>query len=201
MDISLKIPQWKAKYGSVFILEIEEISIYYRTLTAWEVQSIIDLNQQKKASVDIEEATCLFGVLDPTPLPTFNKPGSITSLSDSIWRKSTLSNELAEETIESVRAWSRESIDKNYNLVMASIMCRLMPALDLSNLLELSTTKLLKLGAIIEKITEEKFLKGEMGQEKQKQNPIGNQVTDEMADRTSALLATALKRQKQKLKK
>ena len=40
-----------------------------------------------------------------------------------------------------------------------------------------------------------------MGKEKQKQKPTGNLVTDEMADRTSDLLANALRQQKQKLKK
>jgi hypothetical protein len=203
MNISKKIAEWKAKYGSVFIVSIEENSIYYRTLTAWEIQSIIDLTAQNKASLDIEEATCLFGVLAPSPLPTFSRPGSVSSLSEEIWNKSTLPADIMAKTIQDSREWSESSVDQNYNLIIASVMCKLMPSLDLAHLLELPTTKLVRLGAIVEKITGEHFLEGELLSNKQgaqkSQGP--DQVTNEMADKTADLLANALKTQRIKSNK
>ena len=197
------IPQWKADFGSVYLIEIENFSVYYRALTAWEIQSILDLYDQNKAKVDIEHAVCVFGILDPTPLPSFEKPGSITSLSEDIWSKSVPGKEDMDAMIIKNREWAEASIDKNYNLVIVGIMCKLLPSLDLASLLDLPTTKLIKLGVIIEKLTGTEFLGGELSSNKNKATSImkGSSISQEAADRTSDQLADALRQHKQNLRK
>jgi len=197
------IPQWKADFGSVFLLEVEEYSIYYRSLTAWEIQSILDLYEQNKAKIDIEKAVCIFGILAPSPFPLFKKPGSITSLSEDIWNKSVPNQKGMDSMIVKSRAWAELSIDKNYNLVIVGIMCKLLPSLDLTRLLDLSTSKLIKLGVIVEKLTGTEFLGGELGSNKSKATNVmkGSGISQTDADNTSNLLADALKNHKKSLNK
>ena len=197
------IAQWKADFGSVFLLEIEEYSIYYRTLTAWEIQSILDLYDQNKAKVDIEHAVCVFGVLDPLPLPSFNKPGSITTLSDDIWNKSVPRQTETEAMITKSREWAENSIDKNYNLVISGIMCKLLPSLDITRLLDLPTNKLIKLGVVIEKLSGTLFLNGQLSSTKSNSTKImsGSNISQDEANNTANLLANALKEHKQNIKK
>lgn len=201
MDNNL-IAKWKSEYGSIYVIEVEDTIIYYRSLTAWEVQSIFDLHEQNKAKVDIEQAVCVFGILDPLPVPSFDRPGSITMLSEEIWNISVPSEELMNNTISKNRKWVDSNIEKNYSLVVAGVMSRLLPSLDLTRLLDMPTSKLIKLGAIVEKLTGTDFLGGELTQQKSKATKLmdGSNISQEAADKTSDMLAQALHEHKRKLK-
>lgn len=83
-----KVLEWKAKYGAVYSISIEDKPIYYRSLNGWEVQSVLELQQNNKADLDIEVAMCAMAIIYPSPIPSFARPGSISKLSSEIWNKS-----------------------------------------------------------------------------------------------------------------
>lgn len=182
--------KWKERYGSIYLIEIESQDIYYRTLTAWEIQSILDLKTNNKAQVDIDTAVVQLALL--SIVPDFSKPGSITSLAQVIWNKSCLTDEALALTKDSIRKWAADSISINFNLALASLLCRILPSLDLVTLLSLSTNKLLKIAAIVETITEIKVL--DSGTNTKTQAPIkeGYGVSGDQAKQVNEALNKAL---------
>mgnify|MGYP003154061395 CR=1 FL=1 len=107
-----KLLYWKSLYGSVYKTSVEGHSIVYRALTAWELQALTEL-RESKVSEDLELSTCLLAVISHTPLPTFNKPGSISSLSAAIWEHSVPSIDEARLKAEQVREWADNTVTIN----------------------------------------------------------------------------------------
>jgi len=182
--------KWKERYGSIYLIEIESQDIYYRTLTAWEIQSILDLKTNNKAQVDIDTTVVQLALL--SIVPDFSKPGSITSLAQVIWNKSCLTDEALALTKDSIRKWAADSISINFNLALASLLCRILPSLDLVTLLSLSTNKLLKIAAIVETITEIKVLDSGTNTKTQASIKEGYGVSGEQAKQVNEALNKAL---------
>ena len=191
--------EWKSKYGAVYQLSLEGTPIYYRTLNGWEVQSVLELKKSNKAKVDVESAIALMAVLEPTPIPKFNRPGTISTLSLEIWQKSFPTEDTLPTMGEETRAWAEVTIKENFSLALASIMCKVMPSLDLAHLMDLPLSKLLKLGAIVEEITGSALIMTD-GTTNPQSRPIkeGYGISQEQADTTSAALSSALKQIKKK---
>ena len=78
--IKLNIIRWKSQYGSIYLAEIEGISIAYRGLTLNEMLTLQDYG---KVDDIFEQNVVDLCVLAPKPL-TFQKAGSITVLSNQI---------------------------------------------------------------------------------------------------------------------
>jgi hypothetical protein len=182
--------KWKEQYGSIYLIEIESQEIYYRTLTAWEVQSILDLKNNNKAQIDIDNAVVQLAIL--SIMPDFYKPGSITSLAQAIWNKSSLTDDALALTKDSIRKWATDSISSNFNLALSALLCRILPSLDLVTLLSLSTNKLLKIAAIVETITEIKVLDSETNSKTQAPIKEGYGVSGEQAKQVNEALNKAL---------
>jgi hypothetical protein len=178
-----KLLYWKSLYGSVYKTNIEGYSLVYRALTAWELQALTEL-RESKVSEDLELSTCLLAVISHTPLPTFNKPGSISSLSAAIWEHSVPSIDEARLKAEQVREWADNNIDNNYNIALSSIICKVMPSIDLSKLLDAPLPKLMKIGAIVEKITGTTFLTGD--------GPSQGNIPEKSSDQATQALSSAL---------
>jgi len=178
-----KLLYWKSLYGSVYKTKVEEHSIVYRALTAWELQALTEL-RDSKASTDLELSTCLLAVISHTPLPTFNKPGSVSSLSAAIWEHSVPSVDEATIKAEQVRKWADDNINNNFNIALSSIISKVMPSIDLSKLLDMPLPKLMKIGAIVEKITGTTFLTGDISSQ-------GN-LPEKSSDQATQALSSAL---------
>ncbi len=143
---------WKKKYGSVYAITIENYLIYYRTLTAWELQSVLDLKKSNKTELDIDAAIVSLGVLSSTP--SFSRPGSVTSLAQEIWSKSSLTEDSISSTKEVVREWAKEAVTTNFNIALSTLLCKVLPSIDLVNLLSMPTSKLMRIAALVESITD-----------------------------------------------
>jgi len=187
-----KLLQWKSTYGSVYQINIEGHSIIYRALNAWELQALTEL-RENKTSNDLELSTCLLAILEPTPLPNFKKPGSISSISAAIWKQSTPSAEEVQTKVEDIRQWAEVNINTNFNIALSSIICKVFPSIDLTTLLNLSLPQLLKVGAIVEKITGVQFLTGDASSFEAQRN-----LPDAANDQASVALGDALKQLKNK---
>lgn len=190
-----KLLKWKADYGAIFSVMLEDTEIYYRTLTAWEIQSIVELKKAKKAQVDVELATCVLATLEPTPVPSFNRPGTISTLASEIWDKSVPSEGSLETMIEKARAWTDLSVQENYGIALAAVMCKHLPSLDFAYLLTLSSSQLFKLAAIVEKMIEVPFMDGgtpNTTESKATKVIDGVGVSQDQADSANAALSRAL---------
>jgi len=188
-----KLLAWKAQYGAVYIITFEEHSIYYRTLTSWEVQSIIELQKNKATSLDVEVAACCMAVLSPAELPTFKKPGTISALFIEIWRKTLPISETIEEIADINRKWAEEAIDSNFAIALACLMCKVLPSLSLTELLSLPLTKLIRMAALVEEISGTPILGGiEQVQQQASAVPEGMGVTQEQANQANMTLQKAL---------
>lgn len=148
--------KWKKRYGSVYVITVEDYPIYYRTLTAWELQSILDLKKNNRTQLDIDEAITQLATL--SNVPGFTRPGSLTSLAQEIWSKSSLTDENIVSAKEVAREWAIEAVNSNFNIALSSILCKVLPSLDLVNLLTMPTSKLIRIAALVENITDIKIL-------------------------------------------
>ncbi len=192
--------EWKSKYGAVYQITLEGHPVYYRTLNGWEIQSVLELKKSNKAKIDIETATALMAVLAPTPLPEFKRPGTISSFAMEIWAKSFPTEDTLPTMAEDIRSWAGETIKENFSLALSSIMCKVMPSLDLAHLMDLPLSKLMKLGAIVEEITGTSLIIQDGDNVNRKSSPIreGYGISQEQADQTGAALSQALKQIKKK---
>ncbi|MBC8437219.1 hypothetical protein H8D85_02730 [bacterium] len=188
-----KLLAYKAQYGSVYSIVLEEYSIYYRTLTSWEVQSIIELQKNKATSVDVEVAACCMAVLHPSEVPTFKRPGTISALFLEIWGKTLPTESTLEGVADASREWAEAAIDSNFAVALACLMCKMLPSLSLTDLLSLSVTKLIRIAALVEEITGSPILGG-IDQIQQQASAVqeGMGVTQEQADKTNRVLQQAL---------
>ena len=184
------IIKWKEQYGPIYIVYIENFPIYYRTLSAWEIQSILDL-KAKKTQVDIDKTVAQLGIL--SAIPDFKRPGSLTGLSQEIWTKSSLTDESLLEVKDSLRDWAKDAVSSNFNIALSSLLCRVLPSLDLLTLLSLPTTKLLRIAAIVERITDIKILdSGDGSAKKQISIKEGYGVDPTQAQQVNDALSDAL---------
>tara|TARA_B100001250_G_C19815120_1_gene797881 strand:+ start:2086 stop:2688 length:603 start_codon:yes stop_codon:yes gene_type:complete len=193
-----KILEWKAAYGSVYVYSIEDKTIYYRTLNGWEIQSVLELQKNNKASLDVEMAMCAMAVLHPEPLPSFKRPGSISTLSSEIWDKSFPTESSLPALTEQTREWAKANLEANFSIALSSILCKVMPSLDFAHLMDLPLSKLVKIAAIIEEILQTPILSkdGDFDNKAQVQpNRVqdGYGVSQEEANQASAALSSALK--------
>ena len=145
--------EWKSKYGAVYQITLDDIHVYYRSLTSWATQSILELQESNKAKIDIEIAMLSMAILEPTPIPQFKRPGTISSLATEIWLKSFPTEDTLPKTAADIRAWAGANVKRYFGLALSCIMCKVMPSLYLSRLLDLPLSKLLKLAAIVEEMT------------------------------------------------
>ena len=190
----LTLAQLKSKHGSIYVIDIEGQLIYYRTLTAWEIQSFLELKgDSTKDKLEVERALCSFALVYPSNIPDFKGPGSLSSLATEIWSKSVPTEEAISDVVDNVRAWAVDASTNNYAVMLSISLTRLMPALNLTSLLKLTIAQLLRIAALAEVSTEVQFLKGEgsMGQ-KGKVQMKENMTPDETAD----ALAAAIKHQR-----
>jgi hypothetical protein len=186
-----KLLYWKSVYGSVYKTSVEGHSIVYRALTAWELQALTEL-RDSKASKDLELSTCLLAVISPTSLPTFNKPGTISSLSAAIWEHSIPSINEANIKAEQVREWAENNINNNFNIALSAIICKVMPSIDLIKLLDMPLPKLMKIGAIVEKITGANLLTGDVSSQEN--------IPEKSSDQATQALSSALQHLKRNKK-
>jgi len=188
-----KLLKWKAEFGTIYNVVLEEKELYYRTLTTWEIQSIVELKNSAKAAIDVELATCLMSTLYPEPLPSFEKPGTISTLATAIWDNSVPSERSLEQVVQTARSWADTTTKENFGIALASIMCRVLPSLDFAYLLNLPAAKLIKLAAVVELITDNSFMAGENSSTKNA-SPVtpGHGVSQEQADSASTALTAAL---------
>lgn len=181
------ITQLKAKYGTIYKTISENIPIIFRALSAWELQALNEVRENKTAE-DADLAVCLMGILDPTPLPDFKLPGTVSSIAAQIMAKSIYdTNEDLAVAVNKAREWATSATETNFNVSIAAIIAKLLPSTDILALLELPTSKLIRIGALVETITQTRFLTGETPQ---KQSPQAGQITPE--DGASAALKTAM---------
>ena len=108
-----KLLEWKAVYGSVYAYSIEDQTIYYRTLNGWEIQSVLELQKNNKTSLDVEVVMCAMAVLHPEPLPSFTRPGSISTLSAEIWNKSFPTENTLPALTQQSREWAKANLEAN----------------------------------------------------------------------------------------
>tara|TARA_B100000131_G_scaffold254083_1_gene248303 strand:+ start:16167 stop:16769 length:603 start_codon:yes stop_codon:yes gene_type:complete len=193
-----KILEWKAVYGNVYMYSIEGQDIYYRTLNGWEIQSVLELKSNNKASLDVEMAMCVMAVLHPEPLPSFSRPGSISTLSSEIWTKSFPTESTLPDLTEQNRKWAKENLEANFNIALSSILCKVMPSLDFAHLMDLPLSKLVKIAAIVEEILQTPILSkdGNFDNNNNAQAGAvrdGYGVSQEEANKASAALSNALK--------
>ena len=100
---------------------------------------------------------------------------------------------------EEVRDWADNTIKENFSLALSSIMCKVMPSLDLAHLMDLPLSKLMKLGAIVEEITGASLiLSGDDVNRTTTPVKEGYGISQEQADKTGAALSQALKQIKKK---
>ena len=191
-----KLLEWKAVYGSVYAYSIEDQTIYYRTLNGWEIQSVLELQKNNKTSLDVEVAMCAMAVLHPEPLPSFTKPGSISTLSGEIWNKSFPTENTLPALTQQSREWAKANLEANFNIALSSILCKVMPSLDFAHLMDLPLSKLVKIAAIVEELFQTPILAkdGEFASQVQP-NKVqdGYGVTQEEANKASQALSSALK--------
>lgn len=185
--------EWKSKYGSIYQISLEDTPVYYRSLNSWEVQSILELQESNKAKVDVEIAMLTMAILEPTPIPTFKKPGTISSLATEIWTKSFPTEDSLPKTAEDIRAWAQVNIKKNFGLALACVMCKVLPSLDLARLMDLPLSKLIKLAAIVEEITGQALILDDGTNFKSSTVSEGYGISQEQADETGRALSNALK--------
>ena len=167
----------------------------YRTLTSWEIQSSVELKTENKATVDIELATCILATLAPTPLPKYQRPGTISTLATEIWNKSVPSEGSLQEMIDNSRSWTDTSVQENYGIALAAVMCKHLPSLDFAYLLTLPSSKLFKLAAIVEKMIDVSFMDGGTPTTESTQTSKvmeGSGVSQNQADNAGAALSQAL---------
>jgi len=187
-----KLLKWKSEFGTIYTLVLEETDLCYRTLTSWEVQSIVELRKSSRASGDIELATCIMATLWPQPLPSFVKPGTISTLASEIWENSVSSEDTLEDMIKVSREWAEDTTKENFGVALASVMCRILPSLDFAHLLDLPTSKLNKLAAIVELITDTSFMTGGQGDKGASPVTAGHGISQDQADQASSVLSKAL---------
>tara|TARA_Y100000310_G_scaffold292248_1_gene320869 strand:+ start:451 stop:1053 length:603 start_codon:yes stop_codon:yes gene_type:complete len=190
------LAELKTKYGALYMLNVEDIDVYFRSLNAWELQSFLEIREDTlKSKIEIENALCLFAVLYPTTPLSFQAPGSSTLLATEIWSKSVPTDQTIELMVDKHRAWAEDAIKENYNIMIAIALAKLLPSVDLISLLNLPTSKLLKVACLIENATDTLFLKGESKSETTSGSVNLSPGADH--DELSAALSTALSAQKQ----
>jgi len=199
-----KLAEYKSKYGPIYMLELEGFEVYYRSLTAWEVQSFLDLKgNSNKDKMEMERVLCTFAIIEPSTLPNFKAPGSLSSLANDIWTRSIPQENTMDSFIDNAREWAQKNSQSNYSIMLAMAVCKIIPSTDLVALLEVPASKLIRIAALVEEVSGMQFLKGE-GVTKQKQaSPItqGHDISQEEADATTSALADALRSQKRNLSK
>ena len=192
-----KVLEWKAKYGAIYSISIEGYQIYYRSLNGWEVQSVLELQANNKADLDIEVAMCAMAIIFPSPIPSFSKPGSISKLSSEIWNRSFPTEDTLPGITEQAREWAKKNMEANFSIALSSILCKVMPSLDFAHLMDLPLSKLVKIAAIIEELAGVPILNKD-GANLTIQNagaPVkeGYGVSQQDADKASQALSSALK--------
>jgi hypothetical protein len=181
------------------MLNIEEVDVYFRSLNAWELQSFLEIREDSlKSKMEIENALCTFAIVYPSSLPSFKVPGSFTLIATEIWSKSVPTDQTIETMIDKHRSWAEDAIKENYNIMIAVALAKLLPSVDLISLLNLPTSKLLKVACLIESATNTLFLKGES------KSPTDSDIVtikpNADQDELATALSTALSLQKQKNK-
>jgi len=192
--LDTKLLEWKSDHGAIYSIVLEGHAVYYRSLTSWEIQSIIDLQKSKKVPMDIEVAGCLMATLSPTPFPEFKRPGTLSALFMEIWNKSLPSEDKIEDVIEQAREWAHDSIDHNYATALSSLLCKVLPSLDLVTLLSTPISKLIKIAALVEHITDTSLLQVEQSPTGALPKVIeGSGISQEEANQASHVLQSALR--------
>ena len=178
-----KLLKWKAEQGSVYQIKLEGHAIIYRTLTAFEIQALMELKE--KNSKNLEQAVCSLAVISHDPLPVFELPGTLFSLSSAIWEKSAPQDQQLEEKVEELRAWATTAIETNFSIALATLIARVMPSIDFTALLNMPLGQLLKIAALVEKVTNIPVMTGE-------ESANGTSFTGAEKDQSSIVLTDAI---------
>ena len=153
LPLDEQLVRFKAKYGTIGLLTIEEVPVYYRTLTPFEITALSEL-EKSMPEKDWMDTVLKIAVLHPEILD-FKLAGSIFVIHNAIMNTSLPVKDDGFFEVEEYRAWAEEVTKSNAALLLAVRITNLYPAMNLLQLLETPMEKLLKLGALVEKITQQ----------------------------------------------
>jgi len=151
-----RIVRWKARYGQIWSVELEEIVCFYHGLSALEYMAADQL-REKMPDRDWNLAVARIGLLFPTA-EDLELTGSLVHLTDLILDVTVPMADDLKARITEARQAAPEMIQKNFPLSVAIHMSSQMPGLNIMELAKLPGDYLLTLAAMVEQMTGNAFL-------------------------------------------
>lgn len=155
MSVSTEqLVEWKAKYGSVSVIELEGVRFYYRTLTPKELLSLQELSKALGES-DINMAVIRLATLYPdTSSVEFRLAGTENALSQAIHEGSVRINPKSGQfDLDEYRAWAEGIQQSNAPITLAIALSNVHPGIGLLEILDQPMENIYRLAAIVEIIT------------------------------------------------